>query len=147
MDSATLEYEPEFDSQHFDEKASDLCRRLLHKDRNKRFGSNGSKEIMLHPWFKGLDWEGIISDTVPPPFVPARDVNAASQSEIGNFAHSKEVSDTVLNVDDDNMYKDWNWTNPRAFADEVMEVLIYERRTGENLVPMSDASSCCCNIL
>jgi len=147
MDAATLEYDPELDSQHFDEKAADLCRRLLHKDRNKRLGSNGSKEIMEHPWFKHVDWAGIIADTIPPPFVPARDVNAASQSEIGNFAHSKDVSDTVLTVDDESIYKEWDWTSPKAFAEEVMEVLIYERSTGISLVPISSTSSCCCAII
>jgi beta-adrenergic-receptor kinase len=94
-----------------------------------------------------VDWEGIITDIVPPPFVPARDVNAASQSEIGNFAHSKDASDTVLTEEDDTIYKDWNWTSPKAFADEVMEVLIYERRTGVELVPLSVTSSCCCAIV
>lgn len=147
MDAATLEYAPDFDRQYFDDKAADLCRRLLHKDRNKRLGSNGSKEIMMHPWFKTVDWDGIIADTVPPPFVPAHDVNAASQSEIGNFAHSKEISDTVLNIEDENVYKDWNWTSPKAFAEEVMEVLIYERRTGVTLVPISVSSACCCTII
>jgi hypothetical protein len=147
MDCATLEYDPEFDSQFFDEKASDLCRRLLHKDRSKRYGSKGSKEIMSHPWFKGVDWDGIIADTIVPPFVPARDVNAASQSEIGNFAHSKDVSDSILSVEDDQLYKDWDWTSPRAYADEVMEVVLYERRTGQSLVPISDVSSCCCTII
>jgi beta-adrenergic-receptor kinase len=147
IDCATLEMDPEFSSDKFEPDAADLCRRLLDKSENTRLGVSGCEEIMAHPWFKNVNWEAIISDRQRPPFVPAKDVNAASQSEIGNFPEDKAYQQTVLTEADEGVYQDWDWTNPHAFSSEVIEFLIYERETGEPLVPTDDNAGCCCNIL
>jgi beta-adrenergic-receptor kinase len=147
IDFATLEMVPSFSPGRFEPDAADLCRRLLDKNERTRLGRNGCEEIMAHPWFKSVNWESIISDRKKPPFIPAKDVNAASQSEIGNFAEDKAYHETVITEKDDEVYKDWNWTNPRAFAAEVIEFLIYERITGEPLLPISQSGTCCCIIL
>ncbi len=139
--------DPEFDSKYFDVDAADLCHRLLDKDEKTRIGTNGCEEIMVHPWFKDVNWEMILSDRKKPPFIPPKDVNAASQSEIGNFAEDKAYQETVIEEKDEEVYKDWDWTNPNAFAAEVIEFLIYERETGEPLIPISQHSSCCCTVL
>jgi len=102
---------------------------------------------MVHPWFKEVNWEMILSDRKKPPYIPPKDVNAASQSEIGNFAEDKTYQETTISEKDEEVYKDWDWTNPHAFAAEVIEFLIYERETGEPIIPMSQQSSCCCTIL
>jgi beta-adrenergic-receptor kinase len=146
IDCATLEMDPVFESKKFDEDAADLCRKLLDKDEKKRLGVQGCKDIMDHPWFKDLNWESIITDRKKPPYVPPKDVNAASQSEIGTFAEDKTFQETVLEDKDEDHYKDWDWTNPRAFAAEVIEFLIYERETGQPLLPMTGGGSCCCAI-
>jgi beta-adrenergic-receptor kinase len=147
IDCATLEMDPEFPPEKFEPDAADLCRRLLDKNEKTRLGQNGCEEIMAHPWFKSISWDAIISDRKKPPFIPAKDVNAASQSEIGTFAEDKHYQETVLTAADEEIYKDWDWTNPCAFAAEVIEFLIYERVTGEPLVPLMQSSTCCCNIL
>jgi hypothetical protein len=139
-----VEFEPIFDPIYFEPDAADLCRKLLDKDENTRLGNVGCEEIMSHPWFNNVNWEMIITDRKKPPFRPPQDVNAASQSEIGNFAEDK---DTVIDERDEAIYKDWDWTNPRAFSAEVIEFLIYERETGEPLVPMPQNPTCCCGIL
>jgi beta-adrenergic-receptor kinase len=146
IDFATLEMNPEFPPERFESDAADLCRRLLDKNPSTRLGHNGCGEIMEHPWFKSLNWESIISDRKKPPFVPSRDVNAASQSQIGNFAEDNVYQETLLTVVDEEIYKDWDWTNPRAFAAEVIEFWIYERVTGEPLVPVTQNTGCCCTI-
>jgi beta-adrenergic-receptor kinase len=146
IDCATLEMTPDFPLSKFDPDVADLCRRLLDKNETTRLGYNGCEEIMAHPWFKSVNWESIISDRKRPPFIPAKDVNAASQSEIGNFAEDKTYQQTILTASDEETYKDWNWTNPRAFAAEVIEFWIYERVTGEPLVPIPQHATCCCNI-
>ena len=138
--------DPVFDPKKFDDDAADLCKKLLDKDEKTRLGVRGCKEIMDHPWFKDLNWESIITDRKKPPYVPPKDVNAASQSEIGTFAEDKTYHETVLSEKDEDYYKDWDWTNPRAFASEVIEFLIYERETGEPLLPMSTGGSCCCTV-
>lgn len=138
---------PEFDSSKFTDDASDICKRLLDKNEATRLGVNGAKEIMAHPWFRELNWEEIISDRMRPPTIPPRDVNAASQSEIGTFAEDKTFHETVLTDKDDAVYDKWNFTNSKAFAAEVIEFLIYERETGEPLLPLEQGTSCCCTIL
>jgi len=145
IDYATLEMTPEFPESLFEPDAADLCQRLLDKNEDTRLGAKGCEQIMAHPWFKSLNWELIISDRKTPPYVPPKDVNAASQSEIGTFAEDKES--VVIDEKDDKYYDDWDWTNPHAFAAEVLEFLIYERDTGKPLVPLEDQTNCCCNVM
>ncbi|MGK3738269.1 MAG: hypothetical protein ACI8RD_006510 [Bacillariaceae sp.] len=138
---------PEFPETLFDPEAADLCRRLLDKNEVTRLGAKGCEQIMAHPWFKGCDWGLIVSDKKTPPYVPPKDVNAASQSEIGNFAEDKTFDDVVIDEKDEKVYADWDWTNPHAFAAEVIEFMIYERDTGKPLVPLEDQTNCCCNVM
>jgi len=147
IDCATLEMEPNLKPDKFEPDAADLCRRLLDKNERTRLGVGGCAEIMAHPWFKNVSWDSIISDKKRPPFIPPKDVNAASQSEIGTFAEDKAFQETVITEADETVYKNWDWTNPRAYAAEVIEFLIYERETGEPLVPTNQNGSCCCEIL
>ena len=147
IDCATQEMEPEFNPEKFDTDAADLCRRLLDKNPKTRLGANGCEEIMAHPWFKSVKWESILSDRKKPPFTPPKDVNAASQSEIGAFTEDKAMQEIVIDEKDEEVYSEWDWTNPRAFAAEVIEFLIYERTTGEPLVPIAQGGTCCCTVL
>jgi len=147
IDCATLEMHPQFDSKKFNDDASDICRRLLDKNAATRLGINGATQIMSHPYFREVNWEEIISDRMRPPFLPPKDVNAASQSEIGTFAEDKQFHATVLSEKDEAVYANWNFTNSKAFAAEVIEFLIYERETGKPLLPMQAGTSCCCTIL
>lgn len=135
--------EPSLDSPNFDPDSRDLCRKLLEKNEKNRMGANGCEEIMAHPWFKDTNWEDIISDKILPPFVPHKDVNALSQRDIGQFVEGKKYQETCWNEDDELHYKNWNWTNPVAYATEVMEFLIYERNSGVPLLPL-EQSDCCC---
>ncbi|CAB9501224.1 Protein kinase C gamma type (Fragment) [Seminavis robusta] len=147
IDCATQEMDPEFNPEKFDPEAADLCKRLLDKNHRTRLGANGCEEIMAHPWFRRVKWEEIISDKKKPPYTPPKDVNAAPQSEIGTFTEDKALQEIVIDERDEEVYKSWDWTNPRAFAAEVIEFLIYERTTGEPLLPIAQNASCCCNVL
>eukprot|EP00934_Nitzschia_sp_Nitz4_P008017 Nitzschia sp. Nitz4//scaffold185_size43419//31493//33748//NITZ4_007306-RA/size43419-augustus-gene-0.66-mRNA-1//1//CDS//3329539724//8007//frame0 len=147
IDHATLEMDPEFPEILFERDAADLCRRLLEKNEQVRLGTMGCEEIMAHPWFKNMNWESIVADKKRPPYVPPKDVNAASQSEIGQFTEDKKYQECVITEKDEKVYKDWDWTNPHAYAAEVIEFLIYERETGEPLLPMSQNTGCCCTVM
>jgi len=138
---------PQFDSSIFSKDAADICLRLLDKTPKTRLGANGCKEIMSHPWFGDVKWESIISDRERPPFIPPKDVNAAAQSEIGTFAEDKTFHETVLDEKDEAVYKNWDFTSTKAFEAEVLEFLIYERETGEPLLPITVNTSCCCTVL
>ena len=137
--------EPVLADKYFNDSASHLCRALLDKDPRSRLGRNGCDEIMAHPWFKPVKWDKIISDVEKPPFIPLRDINAASQSEIGTFAEDRNAP--KLDDKDNEIYKNWNWTNPKVFAAEVLEMLIYERDTGRPLIPLTAGGTCCCTVM
>ncbi len=85
---------------------------------------------MDHNWFKDVNWQMIISDREFPPFIPSQDVNAASQSEIGQFVDDDKIKAAVLDEKDHVAYKGWTWTNPKSFNTEVIEFLIYEKSQG-----------------
>lgn len=138
---------PDFPESLFEKDAADLCDSLLKKDENIRLGTRGCEEIMAHPWFKNVNWESIMSDRKRPPYLPPKDVNAASQSEIGTFVEDKKYQECVLDLKDERYYRDWDWTNPHAYAAEVIEFLIYERETGEPLLPISQNTGCCCTVM
>jgi hypothetical protein len=50
----------------------------------------------------------------------------------------KKYSECVIDEKDEKYYADWDWTNPPAYryAAEVIEFLIFERETGEPLLPI-----------
>lgn len=48
-------------------EAEDLIRKLINNS-NERLGKKGAQEIKSHPFFKGLNWEGMKS--MKPPFIP-----------------------------------------------------------------------------
>lgn len=31
---------------------------------------NGAKDIKLHPWFRGLNWDQVLEQTIKPMFIP-----------------------------------------------------------------------------
>ena len=145
IDYATIHMEPQLGEKYFNESAADICRLLLNKNPTIRLGSKGCEEIMAHPWFKPVKWDKIVSDTEPPPFIPLKDINAASQSEIGTFAEDRNAP--KLDDRDTETYKSWNWTNPKVFSAEVLEMLIYERDTGRPLIPLTVGGTCCCVVM
>ena len=88
----------------------------------------------------------IISDRAIPPYIPPKDVNAASQSDIGQFSEDKTFKATKLEEKDHDVYKEWNWTNPRSFQTEVIEFLMYEKTLGRPLTPPKSSGGGCCQI-
>lgn len=52
--------------------AKDLIKKLLVLDGEKRLGYNGAEEIMQHPYFEGIEWDTLYSET-PDSFIPMLD--------------------------------------------------------------------------
>lgn len=52
------------------ENAKDLLQKLLHRKPEERLGSKGVNDIKAHPFFKGLDWDKVISKQIKPEFIP-----------------------------------------------------------------------------
>ena len=52
-------------------EAQDLITKLLEKDKSKRLGAQGrGNEVLAHPFFKGIDLNGLIQKKIPAPFIP-----------------------------------------------------------------------------
>ncbi|KAI9221396.1 hypothetical protein BC828DRAFT_357038 [Blastocladiella britannica] len=60
-----------------------LCQGLLTKDPVRRLGAgpNDAAEIRAHPFFRGVDWEGLLTKKIAPPFVP----KITSATDTSNF--------------------------------------------------------------
>lgn len=79
---------------------------------------------MSHPYFSDVNWEEVKYEKHPAPFIPRRDINVASQNEIGSFDDEAEKS--VRLSPEDDVYKDWAYVNVGAFLEEVVHLLKYE---------------------
>lgn len=56
------------------DELKDVITKLLCKDVDARLGSKtDADEIVNHPWFADMDWEGLMSKTLPSPFAPDLD--------------------------------------------------------------------------
>ncbi|KAL2321309.1 hypothetical protein Fmac_030278 [Flemingia macrophylla] len=51
----------------FSPEAVDLISKLLEAEENTRLGSQGPDSVKCHPWFNGIEWEGIRHHTFPVP--------------------------------------------------------------------------------
>lgn len=144
IDNAILQMEPDYPKDYFDETAKDLVRGLLNKDPDKRLGARGPEDIMHHRWFSELNWDDVAGDRYPPPITPAQDeINANALSQIGEFTDA-ELKEIKLTEDDEHLYRNWNYTNSRAFQEEIVEFL----RTAAVAVDpkLHPPANCCCSI-
>ena len=63
-------------------RAKDLLSRLLVHDPRLRLGSGGgAREVMLHPFFEGVDWVKFARRGVEPPFVPPSTMGSANEDD------------------------------------------------------------------
>jgi beta-adrenergic-receptor kinase len=123
IDLAIQEMEPEFTSA-FDDVVKDLICRLLNKNPKHRLGAKGYEEIMAHPWFAEIDFDQL--NSITPPIKPNKDINMASQSDIGSFNDERESRKIVLTDADQKPYEKWQFISNRSFQEEVVGYLLYE---------------------
>ncbi len=55
------------------EDAKSIISQLLTVDTEERLGAHGYKEVMEHPFFRGISWKLHLKRKVIPPFVPEVD--------------------------------------------------------------------------
>lgn len=60
----------------------------------------------------------------------AKDINTATQSEIGSFQDEKVSKKLLLTEEDHKTYDKWEFISKRSFQEEIVDFLTYE----ENLV-------------
>ncbi|KAF8644118.1 hypothetical protein AX16_008647 [Volvariella volvacea WC 439] len=68
-----------------DRLSRDLIRAFLHPDRSKRLGNmiGGPDDILVHPWFKGVDWDALERREICPPIIP----HTTSVDDTRHFLH------------------------------------------------------------
>lgn len=102
-----------------------------------------------------VEWEQIAF--MRPPWRPTRNINMASQSEIGTFngtricffyqvaegmrVDEKDAKRVVLLPEDHRNYETWDFLNKKAFEEEVVEYLRCEEQG--RITGVSEASGCC----
>ncbi|CAG8843010.1 1661_t:CDS:2, partial [Racocetra persica] len=71
-----------------------ILQKLLTRDPERRLGSGKSdaEEIKRHPFFKGVNWDDMLSKKVPPPFYPT----ISSPADTSNFDEEFTREDPVL---------------------------------------------------
>jgi beta-adrenergic-receptor kinase len=126
IDLAVQEMDPVFDSELFDPISQDLISKLLNKDGKARLGANGPGEVMAHAYFDDVNWEEYIHDLIPPPCLPRKDLNVASQSEIGYFGDDANAKKLELTEGDLELFAKWDYIRPSAFLEEVVQFMQYE---------------------
>jgi len=101
---------------------------------------------MAHPWFRrggASHWDTHMADSMPPPFLPNQDINAASQTAIGSFSDESQYRKIKMEDADHEVYAGWDWVSRSCFFDEVVQFLKSEDVQGP-IVPQSSSESCCC---
>jgi beta-adrenergic-receptor kinase len=141
IDRAVKELEPFYAPEMFSEDAVDLISRLLNKDGKKRLGAKGAAEVMEHPFFEDINWEEYADDSIKPPCLPRKDLNYATQSEIGGFA-PEDQGPSELSAADQEVFSRWGYTRPAAFLEEVVDFMQHEDQLGPIQVRTED-SACC----
>jgi hypothetical protein len=68
---------------HMKKEARDLISKLLTADLSRRLGNlkGGGRDIRMHPWFKGFDWEALLQRTMPAPI----QINPRSDDDTSMF--------------------------------------------------------------
>ncbi|KAF0696390.1 Aste57867_12856 [Aphanomyces stellatus] len=140
-DMATLELTPSYDPKYFTPEATDMLQRLLIRDPAQRLGARGADEVKKMKFFETIDWVQMENMAVPPPFVPERDINAASQADIGFFDPSV-IQGVKLSDSDQDMYKDWHFCSATAFQSEIVEFMEWEVKQGP-ITLVTHSNSCC----
>ena len=51
-------------------EAADFINKLLQRKPANRLGLSGPHEVKNHQWLRDVDWQALISKTLPAPFIP-----------------------------------------------------------------------------
>jgi len=86
VSDGVLNKEPVF-KEGLDQDYVDLIQRLLCKNPQRRLGYNNIEEVMMHPFFCGVDWERMELQDIDPPAAPG----ALYEGDTKNFDFYKET--------------------------------------------------------
>ncbi len=91
--------------------AQNLLRGLLERDEKKRLGGGArdGAEIREHPFFNNIDWEKMMAQEVPPPFVPSiKDLHSSTKYFDEEFVSERPVDTICEPIIDPNAKNDFS---------------------------------------
>ena len=142
IDYATLNMEVEYPEDQFTDEASDLISKLLERNPKTRLGKEGAIDIKKHFFFNNVNWGMLSNGDVEPPFTPNRDINAASQDDIGEFTKSK----AELTPEDIQMFQQMEFVSSPNVQKEFVQLLQYEHEHGP-VELQRDVDVGCCTVV
>ena len=75
--------------------------------------------------YTAIDWDHI-SKSTPPMKPSAKDINTATQSEIGSFQDERVSRRLLLTDDDHRTYEKWEFLSKPSFQEEIVDFLTFE---------------------
>jgi len=100
-----LTYDVEFSTDpKLTPRVEHLIQGLLEKNAFQRLGAgtNGTQQILNHPWFQGLNWDEMRDQKIAPPYVP----NIADQEDLSHYDVYPEEN-IVEKLDPDASVYEW----------------------------------------
>ncbi|CAE6963562.1 PRKX [Symbiodinium natans] len=96
---------------HFDVKAKDLIQRLLQQDRTKRLGclKAGVEDVKKHKWYKGMDWDLLLTRSATPPFRPPVQ-SEDDTSMFDRYPESTEASAPAVSTKEQESFQEFDTT-------------------------------------
>lgn len=84
----------------FDKELKSLTKHLLRRDLSKRFGNmvGGVADIKTHRFFKGLDWQSLLSFKIAAPYKP--EIKTPSSSVTNFLAERESQSQAIPKAED-----------------------------------------------
>ena len=143
IDLATVEMDPFFDPEIFDEVTQDICSKLLVKDGKARLGAHGAGEVMSHAFFDEIEWSDMEREAVRPPFIPRKDVTTQSQVSTGRFHIGRDIEKVELSRADYGYFDKWDFVRPQPFFEEAVMYLQAEEQYVSIIVCGDDIVETC----
>ena len=73
----------------------DLINGLLQRKEELRLGSKGIDKIKEHPWFNDIDWDMLLAQKIPPPFVPVCTEDYFDENYLQSFEISTKLREDI----------------------------------------------------
>ena len=132
-------------------ESTDLLSKLLKQAPDERIGcwEAGATDIKQHPFFRGVDWDGLLLKRVVPPFIPETENDLDVQNVAQEFLTesipsdfgqpltfepaSADLRNTLTSLSEEK-YKDFYYINSHNF-------FVSPKRTGPNQIKFQETSS------
>lgn len=88
-------------------EAIDLITKLLEVDESRRLGSQGADSVKTHPWFRGVDWEGIKDGNFPVPHEIISRITQHLEAHSEDFGASPSPNPYVEQLNTPEWLEDW----------------------------------------